>query len=78
MTPECLELEIEICHGRLTKFPGDWLVYLRPDNRLARCTDEVKGRGWIAVGRYNRRVSLYDFRDDVFWTYDQRGKGNGR
>lgn len=71
MTTEALELEVERAWVALANLYGLRTLYLTSTNRLR--------WGWVAdrahevteVGTYTRAVPLQDFREDVFFAYEQ-------
>ena len=69
-----MEVQIEDIWGEVTESARRRRVYLAPDGHL--CTGSGLG---IEVGTYTRKVSLADFREDVYFVYSKlRGDGLGR
>lgn len=71
-----LELRIEEAWLRLTAFRQQQAVtvYLTDSARIAGIGEYIPRAAGKEVGTYNRKVTLADFRADVFWTFEQMRK----
>lgn len=76
---ELIELAVEDAWDRLLRSAEPRTIYLTRGGQLAwgEKAAELHKAGaslWL-VGTYSRDVSLADFREDVFWRWDQGGRG---